>query len=358
MDKKFDSGKKDALKARYAAQKIAFAPVVFQAVRLLRDRGILKAIQGAGTAGLSIEAIAEQTGVTRYGATVLCETGLSQEVLDMKDDCYLLTRVGSFLLNDELTQVNMDFIHDVCYEGLFQLDQAIETGKPSGLNVFGNWPTIYEALSHLPPKVQESWFAFDHFYSDSAFPKALSHVFDLKPKTLLDIGANTGKFAIQCACHNPDVHITMMDLPGQLAKAEKNIAEQGLGHRITQHPISNLLDPTAVFPGGFDAVWMSQFLVCFPEEQILSLLKRGKDALAPKGNLFILDTYWDRQKYEIAAYCLINSSPYFTAMANGNSRMYRFSEIEHLITEAGLRIESVVDGLGTTHSLIRCRAGQ
>lgn len=358
MDKKFDSGKKEALKARYAAQKIAFAPVVFQAVRLLRDRGILKAIEGAGTAGLSIEAIAEQTGVSCYGATVLCETGLSQEVLDMKDDCYLLTRVGAFLLNDELTQVNMDFVHDVCYEGLFQLDQAIETGKPSGLNVFGNWPTIYEALSHLPPKVQESWFAFDHFYSDSAFPKALPHVFDLKPKTLLDIGANTGKFAIQCACYNPDVHVTMMDLPGQLAKAEKNIAAQGLGHRITQHPISNLLDPAAVFPGGFDAVWMSQFLVCFPEEQILSLLKRGKDALAPKGNLFILDTYWDRQKYEIAAYCLINSSPYFTAMANGNSRMYRFSEIEHLITEAGLRIESVVDGLGMSHSLIRCRAGQ
>jgi len=356
LDKKFDSGKKRSLKARYEAQKIAFAPVVFQAVRLLRDLNILKVIEAAGKTGLKTEDIAEQTGVSCYGVTVLCETGLSQDVLEMKDDCYLLTRVGHFLLNDELTKVNMDFIHDVCYEGLFRLDQAIAEGKPSGLEVFGQWPTIYEALSQLPAKAQKSWFAFDHFYSDAAFLDALPYVFDLKPQSLLDIGANTGKFAIQCVLHNPDVHVTMMDLPGQLAKAKENIVAKGVGDRITQYPICDLLDPRSEFPRGFDAVWMSQFLVCFSEEQIVSLLERGKDALAPKGNLFILDTYWDRQPYEIAAYCLINSSPYFTAMANGNSRMYRFSKIEDLIKKAGLRIESVDDGLGTGHTLIRCRA--
>jgi ubiquinone/menaquinone biosynthesis C-methylase UbiE len=355
VDKKFDSGKKELLRARYEAQKIAFAPVVFQAVRLLRDLNILNVIEAAGKTGLKTEAIAEQTGVSCYGVTVLCETGLSQDVLEIKDDCYILTNVGHFLLNDELTKVNMDFIHDVCYEGLFRLDQAIATGKPSGLEVFGKWPTIYEALSHLPPKAQKSWFAFDHFYSDSAFPDALPYVFDLKPKSLLDIGANTGKFAIQCVRHNPDVHVTMMDLPGQLAKAKENIAAQGFGNRITEYPICDLLDPKAQFPGGFDAVWMSQFLVCFSEAQISSLLERAKEALAPQGNLFILDTYWDRQKHEIAAYCLINSSPYFTAMANGNSRMYRFSQIECLITKAGLCIESVDDGLGMGHTLIRCR---
>ncbi|WP_020590216.1 SAM-dependent methyltransferase [Desulfobacter curvatus] len=356
MDKKFDSGKKRSLKARYEAQKIAFAPVVFQAVRLLRDLNILKVLEAAGKTGLKTEDISEQTGVSCYGVTVLCETGLSQDVLEMKDDCYVLTRVGHFLLNDELTKVNMDFIHDVCYEGLFRLDQAIAEEKPAGLEVFGRWPTIYEALSHLPAKAQKSWFAFDHFYSDTAFPEALPHVFSLKPQSLLDIGANTGKFAIQCVLHDPDVHVMMMDLPGQLAKAQENIVAQGVTDRITPYPICDLLDPKSEFPGGFDAVWMSQFLVCFSEDQILSLLERAKDALAPQGNVFILDTYWDRQQYEIAAYCLINSSPYFTAMANGNSRMYRFSKIEELVKRAGLRIESVDDGLGTGHTLIRCRA--
>jgi hypothetical protein len=36
--------------------------------------------------------------------------------------------------------------------------------------------------------------------------------------------------------------------------------------------------------------------------------------------------------------------------------MYRFSKIEELIKEAGMRIESVDDGLGIGHTLIRCRA--
>ncbi len=119
MDKKFDSGKKRSLKARYEAQKIAFAPVVFQAVRLLRDLNILKVIEAAGKTGLKVEDISEQTGVSCYGVTVLCETGLSQDVLEMKDDGYILTRVGHFLLNDELTKVNMDFVNDVCYEAFF-----------------------------------------------------------------------------------------------------------------------------------------------------------------------------------------------------------------------------------------------
>ncbi|MCD4812463.1 class I SAM-dependent methyltransferase [bacterium] len=355
MDKKFEQKKETALEARYAAQKIAFAPVVFQAVRLLRDLNILKTIKTAGEQGLRVEVIAKETGVSEYGVTVLCETGLSQGVLEMKNEHYILTRVGHFLLNDEMTRVNMDFINDVCYEGLFALDKSIAEGKPAGLKVFGEWDTVYEALSQLPPKAQKSWFAFDHYYSDSAFPEALPIVFKQKPRTLLDVGGNTGKFALQCADFDPDIKIAILDLPGQLAKAAVNIKGKGLEKRIEGKPVNNLLDPEEVFPKEFDAVWMSQFLVCFSEEQVVSLLARAREALEPQGDFFILDTYWDRQKYDIAAYCLINSSPYFTAMANGNSRMYRYSEMERFIMSAGLKIEAVHDHLGMSHTLIHCK---
>ena len=39
--------------------------------------------------------------------------------------------------NDPLTNVNMNFVHDICYKGLFDLDKSIETGKPAGLKEFG-----------------------------------------------------------------------------------------------------------------------------------------------------------------------------------------------------------------------------
>ncbi len=57
-------------------------------------------------------------------------------------------------------------------------------------------------------------------------------IFRNTPGHILDIGGNTGKFAIKCASHNPDVKVTILDLPGQLAKAETNIADAGYTDRV------------------------------------------------------------------------------------------------------------------------------
>jgi hypothetical protein len=75
--------------------------------------------------------------------------------------------------------------------------------------------------------------------------------------------------------------------------------------------------------------------------------------LAPKGQVLIMDTFWDRQRYDIAAYCLINTSPYFTAMASGNSKVYESSDYIRLAEEAGLRLLTVRDEIGYCHSLLR-----
>ena len=72
----------------------------------------------------------------------------------------------------------MDFVHDVNYLGMFKLQDAIKKGKPEGLKVFGEWDTIYEGLSELPEKVNESWFSFDHYYSDYAFPELMPIIFE------------------------------------------------------------------------------------------------------------------------------------------------------------------------------------
>ena len=64
-------------------------------------------------------------------------------------------KTGHFILHDPLTITNMNFVHDVNYKGLFDLDKSIETGKPVGLKEFGEWTTIYEGLSQLPEQVQK-----------------------------------------------------------------------------------------------------------------------------------------------------------------------------------------------------------
>ena len=123
--------------------------------------------------------------------------------------------------------------------------------------------------------------------------------------------------------------------------------------RIKGHG-ANLLDKNTPFPTGFDAIWMSQFLDCFSEEEVLSILSRASASMDSNSRLFIMETYWDRQRFETASYCLAQTSVYFTALANGNSKMYYSEDMERLINQAGLKISHIHDGLGLGHTITEC----
>lgn len=350
----FNSDERNALESIEFAQYIAFAPVVFQATIALRDLGILAIVEKAGKEGITTTEIVSETGLPAYGVRVLLEGGLGIGVLIINDDRYSLTKTGHYILQDEMTRANMDFVQDICYRGLFDLTKSIQTGKPEGLKTLGNWPTIYEGLAYLKPQEQKSWFAFDHFYSSDSFPVVLPHVFDSNPKKILDIGGNTGKWALKCAAYNNEVNVTIADLPGQLRMAESNITKAGFSDRVTFHQI-NILDESAKLPTGHDVIWMSQFLDCFSESEIISILKRCHEALDDNGQVFILEPFWDRQKFKVSAFCLQMTSLYFTNIANGNSQMYHSGLFTELIEAAGFQVTDRIDKIGVSHTLLKCR---
>lgn len=342
-----------AVQAQRLAQEIAFGPVVFQVSRLMVKFGIFGMLREAQD-GLTMDEIAEKTGLSHYAVQVLLESSLTIGTILLKDGHFHLGKAGWFLLNDEMARVNMDFNHDVNYLGLFRLEEALLNGKPEGLKVFGNWPTIYEGLSSLPEKVQESWFGFDHFYSDNSFKQALEIVFANPVRTLLDVGGNTGRWATQCVAYSPEVEVTIMDLPQQLEMMREQTRELEGAARIHGHA-ADLLDDATSFPQPFDAIWMSQFLDCFSEEQVLSILTRAARLMEAGSRLYIMETFWDRQRFETASYCLAQTSLYFTAMANGNSKMYYSADMARLVEKAGLTIEQMHDGLGLGHSIMQCK---
>ncbi|MEO8935105.1 MAG: methyltransferase, partial [Xanthomarina sp.] len=237
--------------------------------------------------------------------------------------------------------------------GLFHLTEAIQTGKPSGLKELGDWNTIYEGLSQLTPKVQSSWFEFDHHYSDDVFQEALETVFRNNPKTVYDVGANTGKFAISGSKYNDSVSIKMVDLPGQLKIALANIAEAGFQDRVTHHEI-DWLKENPQLPKGADAIWMSQFLDCFSEAEILTILKACKEAVNDDGEILIMETFTDRQRFDNARFALEATSLYFTVMANGNSKMYPAKVLIKLIEQAGLVLKEDI-AVGEYHTILVCK---
>ena len=129
----------DAVNAKFEAQKIAFAPLSFQAARALRDFGILELVSKSRRKGITVKEISEKTGLSEYGVGVLMEMGLGMGMLKLKKDSpednllYTLSKVGFFVMTDDMTRVNMDFSEDVCYAGADDLAESIKNGKPEGL---------------------------------------------------------------------------------------------------------------------------------------------------------------------------------------------------------------------------------
>lgn len=359
---KFKNDDIRAVDAKFEAQKIAFAPLAFQAIKTMLNLGILQAISDAGDGGITRSALAEKSGVSEYGVGVLCEMALGMNVIkltadsqsDPKSEKYLLGKIGWMLLEDDLTRVNFWFTNDICYEGAWDLEKSVKEGKPAGLKVFGDkWTTVYEALSTLPEKAKKSWFDFDHFYSDIAFPEALPIVFAKNPRTILDIGGNTGKWSLTCCRYNPDVRMTICDLPGQANVAKKNAAEAGFADRV-DFSVGNVLDESTKLPAAPDAVWMSQFLDCFSLRQVTKILRKVHEAATPETNVWVLEPLWDKQKFEASAYSLMGTSLYFTCIANGNSKMYRYQELVDAIEEAGFKLDCAHHNLGSNAYSLLC----
>lgn len=347
--------KMNAVEALEEAHRIAFAPFVFQASVSLRKLGILDYIfDHRENGGPTADEISEKLYLSPYGVGVLLEIAQTSNIVSKCDaEKYELTKVGYFLNYNETTSVNLNFAHDVCYKGLFHLNESIKTGKPEGLKELGDWPTIYEGLSKLKSAEQKAWFDFDHHYSDDIFAEALEKIFEKNPKNLFDIGGNTGKFSIKCCNFNEEVNVTIIDLPGQLNMAMTNAESNGFKDRIKGHQIDWLSENPQI-PGGADLIWMCQFLDCFSEDEIVKVLGTCAASMDENAELVIVETFTDRQAFRASQFILEATSLYFTVLANGNSKMYPASVFLKLIDKAGLKLQEDI-ALGDYHTMLVCK---
>jgi len=344
----------DSESARYEAQKLAFAPLMFQASLVLRDSGLLARAYGAGASGVTAEALARETEIPLYAVKLLLEAGYASGLLAYDEPRFTITKTGVYWEKDSLTRVNADFTHHVCYKAAFHLGTALRDGVPAGLAELGPFATVYEGLSRLAPEVQKAWFAFDHYYSDGVFDQCLETLFAKPIRTMVDIGGNTGRFSEECFARDPNVKITLVDLPGQVAMARERLASLVDAGRLGTHAC-DIRSASTTLPKGADVYWMSQFLDCFPESDISAILGHVRTAMRPDSRVFILETYWNEQRYDAARFCVIATSLYFACVANGTSRMYHSADMKRLVEGAGLTVVTEQHDIGLSHSLFELK---
>ena len=177
------------------------------------------------------------------------------------------------------------------------------------------------------------------------FRHAIAEMKSRGAKTVLDVGGNTGRFAVQAA---KSFAVTTLDHPEQLALLRQNALKAQVA--VNTVPV-DLLDHGQSFPTNHDAVWLSQLLDCFPERDVVGLLERSRAALAKDGRIYVLEPLWDRQPHALARYNVVATSLYFSCIANGTSRMYHSADLIDCARTAGLQ---VIDDkpLGHWHTLL------
>lgn len=332
------------------AQKLVFAPIAFQALASMLDFGIIEFLDKTPA---TEDDIITSLKLDEYIVRTLLQAGLANDILKCKDDKYSLTKMGKMFLYDDMTKVNFNFVRDVYYLGASELTSSFREQKPKGLHKFvADSPTIYPILSKLPEKMKDSWFKFDHMYSDNSFDIVFS-IINKKFNSIYDIGGNTGKFERICLKNNAD--ITMLDLKENIDVIDKT----GKFKSCKFHPV-NVLDKNPDYPQiKNSAVFMSQFLDCFSKKDIVKILTDLRKVIDDNSSVFILEPYTDNQNFEGAQYSLIHSSLYFTCMANGVSKFYTLEEMKEIIKKAGFEIADCTENIGAyDYTLLECRKNE
>jgi SAM-dependent methyltransferase len=116
---------------------------------------------------------------------------------------------------------------------------------------------------------------------------ACAAVLDLAPhQRLLDLGGNSGRFAIELCRQQPALHATICDLPVVCHIGEKWTATEPEAARIRFQPLDFLSDD---WPAGHDLITFKSVLHDWPEDAAAELIRRAFFFVEPGGRLVIFE---------------------------------------------------------------------
>jgi predicted O-methyltransferase YrrM len=153
----------------------------------------------------------------------------------------------------------------------------------------------------------------------------------------LDLGGGPAIYAVEMARSSEGLVVTVLDRPGTLAEARRNVEAAGLADRVRLLPGDALADPLG---GPYDLVFTSNLVHIYPPEANRRLIARAAAALSPGGRLAVKDFLLDPDRTAPAGGALFAVNM-LVATEGGDS--YTVEEVAGWAEEAGLTVEGVRD---------------
>lgn len=105
-------------------------------------------------------------------------------------------------------------------------------------------------------------------------------------RTWMDIGGNSGEFALQGCARHRELRAMVVDLPGVCKIGREHVRRDPAGERVAFHSANALADS---LPGGFDLVSFKSVLHDWPREQARQFLRQAWLSLDPGGTVLIYE---------------------------------------------------------------------
>ncbi len=149
-------------------------------------------------------------------------------------------------------------------------------------------------------------------------------------RRLLDLGGGSGVYACALAANAPSLQAVVFEQAPVDAVAREKIAQRGLTGRVHVERGDLFSDP---WPRDCDLHLFSNVMHDWGRSEIIALLSRSRETLAPGGHVLVHEAFLDPDKrgpIPVAEYsCILAHST--------RGRCYAWSEMESFLAEAGFR---------------------
>ena len=308
-----------------APQPLAQAFFGMMASRTLMAGERLGIFAALAEGSATVEELAARLSLAPEGTRALLEALEACEALERKKGRYRMAERARRWLDPRSPQYVGGFLdfNYAQWDWWSQLEQAVRTGEAVDIHQFDPGD----------PRWRSYILAMFQMARLSAPEVARAIPLPWGAKEVLDLGGAHGWFAAELCRRNRGLHATVLDLEGSVRVGREIIAQAGLSERVT-HREGDIL--SADLGGPYDAVLLFQVVHHLSPAQNVTLLKRARAALGPKGRLAVLEYLREDVEKPPSAAPLIGLHYYLTSKASA----YTPAAMEGFLQDAGFQIES------------------
>jgi SAM-dependent methyltransferase len=283
----------------------------FQASRVLLtaiELDLFSAVDGEGNRdeGATADEVAGRLGTDPRATEILLNALVALETLEKNNGVFRNSPVAARLLTGGAPDSErLAWMHTVhTWDSWSTLTECVRTGTAAGRKEIAKrgWCWI------------EAFIAAMDRNAASRAPLLVKAVGTEGVRRMLDIGGGS-------AGYSPKLHADVLDVPEVLPIAQHHIEEAGLSDRVAPRPGDLRADR---FGEGYDLVLLSAICHMLGPEENRDLLRRCREALAPRGRIVIQDFILESDKTAPRTSALFALNM-LVATANGNS----YSEQEY-----------------------------